>query len=149
MKLDREPTLPELAEATGLTIPKIQALYREKALEAGLVHLDEKVTPNSEMTWAESIPDLQAPSPSKQIEQESLKILINSALGELTARDRQILEMLYGAKPAKLREVGKSLDVSKQFIQIQQDKLLSKLKKKLSSKLAQPNQELSLATQFL
>jgi RNA polymerase primary sigma factor len=152
MKLEREPSMQELSKATKMSVSKIEALHREKSMETSFVRLDEPMSPETDACWQDTIPDTQTLAPSHDIEHSTLQALLNAALGEFSERDRQVLNMYYGCNGFKvhnLSEIGNALEVTKQAIQMRRDKLLCKLKKKVSSKLERQYQELTLTTQYL
>ena len=115
--LQREPTVKELSESLELTDKQVEEIL---ALNAETLSLELPLTDEKD---ANSLGDLiedseanpELGSISELIEQD----LVNSLLGKLKAREREVIRMRFGLEDGEertLREIGEKLNVTRERI---------------------------------
>ena len=115
--LQREPTVKELSESLELTDKQVEEIL---ALNAEILSLE---LPLTDEKGANSLGDLiedseanpEFGSISELIEQD----LVNSLLGKLKAREREVIRMRFGLEDGEertLREIGEKLNVTRERI---------------------------------
>jgi RNA polymerase primary sigma factor len=125
--LGREPTVLELAEATGIEAEKVQAALNAAndviSLSAGIGDDDTE--------FGDLLPDHSAEVPfevaASNLERESLRNLLYT----LSERERLVLELrfgLVGDRPLTLDEVGRHFDLTRERIRQIEAKALTKLR---------------------
>ena len=132
LKLGKEPSDVELAEAMNITIDK---LHEYKKLSQQIGSLDTPVSGNdsreTDSTLSDFIEDENADSPEELAIIEMRKEDIRKTLETLTEREQKVIEMrfgLYGNKPMTLEEVGKIFDVTRERIRQIESKAIRKLR---------------------
>ncbi len=113
-ELGREPTDEELAEATGLSVARIRAIFR---LAQGPVSLQTRVGEEDESDLEAFIADQTSPTPAEAVHRELLRDQIARVLEELTARERRAIELRFGLEDGRrrtLEEVGRELCVTRE-----------------------------------
>lgn len=132
-KLGRKPSQRELAKAMGISIDKVQEIIkisqRPTSLQAPIGKGKQDGGETSSL--AEIIPDEEGERPTKSAERDFLRNQIRELLGELTDRERRVLELRFGLKDSvsrTLEEVGHEFGVTRERIRQIEAKALSKLK---------------------
>jgi RNA polymerase primary sigma factor len=156
-ELGREPTLDELAMEMDVMEPEdISAILKARATGKPLPpHLDRKMRramskvrriisisqepmslespvgneDNSELS--DFIEDENLPGPMDATSMQMLREQLQSILGELGKREREVLEMRFGLKdgrPHTLEEVGQAFNVTRERIRQIESKALRKLR---------------------
>ena len=111
-RLEREPGVEELSEASGIPVTKVRQLLD---LVPEVCSLDTPV--GDDGTLALMLEDLQAPQPQEELVRRELKETMESLLTRLDLRQQQILRLRYGMEDGVCRsfeEIGKTLGVSKE-----------------------------------
>jgi RNA polymerase primary sigma factor len=114
-KLNREPTIAELADASELPIKKVKDLLE---LVEEPVSLETPVGDGDSM-YADLIEDANAVQPEALTADRLREAEIVEALGKLNPRMRHVLELRYGLtgeRPRSLEEVGGLLGVTRERI---------------------------------
>src|SRR3989344_2769707 len=126
-ELGREPLAEEIAVQMNISVDKvrhIQKISQEAiSLESPIGGSDDK------STLAEFIKDEKGLTPSQHTSQELLRDQIREILGDLTERERVILEMRFGLKDGvvhTLEEVGKVFNVTRERIRQIESKALER-----------------------
>ena len=138
--LQREPTVKELSESLELTDKQVEEIL---ALNAEILSLELPLTDEKD---ANSLGDLiedseanpELGSISELIEQD----LVNSMLGKLKAREREVIRMRFGLEDGEertLREIGEKLNVTRERIRQLETDAIRRLQR-----LYDENGELSL-----
>ncbi|OGE84138.1 MAG: hypothetical protein A3B23_03130 [Candidatus Colwellbacteria bacterium RIFCSPLOWO2_01_FULL_48_10] len=128
-ELGREPLAEEIAVQMNISIDKVRHIQKISqeviSLESPIGDSDDK------STLAEFIKDEKGITPSQHTSQELLRDQIREILGDLTERERVILEMRFGLKDGvvhTLEEVGKVFNVTRERIRQIESKALERIK---------------------
>ncbi len=130
-KLNREPSIAEIAKEMGITEKKVKEL---QALIKDPMSLNMTIGDDEDATVEEIIPDNKAISPYESAAAASVKVAIDETLHTLSDREREVIELRFGLKDGQaktLEEVGKIFDVTKERIRQIEEKALHKLRNPL------------------
>jgi RNA polymerase primary sigma factor len=136
--LGREPTLEQIAEATGLDPSKVESIKRAAQPP---ISLQKPVGEDQELELGELIVDELAQSPYERAVQSLTREALKVTLMELSDRERRVLELRYGLDgelPHTLDEVGRALHLTRERIRQIQAGSLTKLQ---TIRQAQPLRE--------
>ncbi len=109
-----EPSLSQLAEQTAMPQDKVSQLLE---LIPQVCSLDTPAGEGGEDTLQVLLADLQAPQPQEELVRRELKRTMESLLGALTDRQRQVLRLHFGMEDGNshsLQEIGDMLGISKE-----------------------------------
>lgn len=108
----RAPTIQELAAAVGLPAATV---VQTQGLAGVSISLDQSVLPDGS-TLETVVADAQAPDPEVEVVEHEQAHLIDTAVRELPARQREILTRHYGlGRPAEeIAEVASAMHLSQQ-----------------------------------
>jgi RNA polymerase primary sigma factor len=125
--LGREPTPVELAQASGLSIERVEQCLRA---EPDLVSLSVGIGDDgNELGDLLADPSAVVPEDAAIVAVES--IAIRASLGRLRERERQVIELRYGftdGSPRTLEEVGREFAVTRERARQIEAKALTKLR---------------------
>ena len=110
-QLEREPTVPELAEELGVTEDRVKLSLRNAK---GQVSLDAPSLVGPEFSMLDTLPNEDA-SADHQTMGDSLKIVLRDILSDLPSRERMVVILFYGiedAEPKCLDEIGRLLGLT-------------------------------------
>ena len=128
-ELGREPLAEEIAVQMGIGVDKVRHIQK---ISQEVISLESTVGDSDDKsTLAEFIKDEKALTPSQATSQELLRDQIREILGDLTERERIILEMRFGLKDGvvhTLEEVGKVFNVTRERIRQIESKALERIK---------------------
>lgn len=115
--LGRDPLPQEIATEMGLEVEKIHTIEKIDQSTASL----DKPTDNDDdkSTLGEFIADDKIASPDQEVSRRILRDQIDEIMGDLTPKERKILEMRHGLKDGVMRtleEVGKEFGVTRERI---------------------------------
>lgn len=132
-KLDREPTLDEIEEKTGMNIDQI-----DKILKANVScrSLDAPSLTDEEFDMKNFLEDPHIPRPDDEVGKESLKIEIQHLLGKLKGPELQTIIMSFGIgreRPLSLEEISDVLHVSRERVRQIRAKALKRLRSYINS----------------
>ena len=136
-KLNREPTVPELAKETGLEESKINDLLD---LVEDPVSLDTPVG-DGESLYGDLIEDIHSEAPHERTAQRLRAAELANALSVLNPRMRRVLALRFGldgASPQTLEEVGSGLGITRERVRQLESRALRELR------MAAPDLELYL-----
>jgi RNA polymerase primary sigma factor len=136
-KLNREPTLQELAKETGLEESRITDLLE---LVEDPVSLDTPVG-DGESLYGDLIEDINSEAPHERTAQRLRATELANALSILNPRMRRVLALRFGldgASPQTLEEVGAGLGITRERVRQLESRALRELR------LAAPDLELYL-----
>ena len=111
VRLGREPTLEELAEAVELEVEEVADV---RTLSDVVASLDQPVAADAEASMGDLMAS-EIAGPEEEVVEESVTREIEIALSGLGDRERQVVELRYGLRGGaalSLRDVGKQLGIS-------------------------------------
>ncbi len=115
--LGREPLPPEIATEMGVEVEKVHTIEK---IDQATTSLDKPTNNDEEKsTLAEFIPDHKIASPGEDSSRRILRDQIQEILGDLTPKERRILEMRHGLTDGVMRtleEVGREFGVTRERI---------------------------------
>lgn len=113
------PTIPEIADYMGITVPKVRSILR---VAQEPVSLDAPVGNDADAaTLGEFVPDTRNQSPLDRAISDNIRFNINEALEELHPRSEEILRYRYSLGclahvDKSLEEIGQSFGVTRERI---------------------------------
>jgi RNA polymerase primary sigma factor len=119
-ELEREPTIDELAEKTGLTAERVREIQR---IAQDPLSLDSPVGEEDDSNLADFIQDVAA--------RRMLAEAVEEALGELSEREQEVVRLRFGLVDGTvhtLEEVGREFGVTRERIRQIEAKTLAKLR---------------------
>ncbi|REJ93554.1 MAG: RNA polymerase sigma factor RpoD [Planctomycetota bacterium] len=126
-ELGREPTVEELAEASGVTEDEARRVLK---ISRHPVSLDRPIGESEDSFFGEFIEDESTESPVTSATQEMLKDKIDQVLKTLTYREREIIKLRYGLGDGytyTLEEVGRIFKVTRERVRQIEAKAVRKL----------------------
>jgi RNA polymerase primary sigma factor len=126
-ELGREPTVEEIAEATGIEADEVDSIKRSAQAP---VSLEKPVGDEEESEFGQFIADERAESPYERAAEILTKEALREALENLSYRERRVLELRYGLggeHPRTLDEVGRTFNVTRERIRQIENQSLKKL----------------------
>jgi RNA polymerase primary sigma factor len=127
-ELEREPTIEELAEKTGLTIERVREIQR---IALDPLSLDSPVGEEDDSNLADFIKDSEADSPAEVATKRMLAEAVEQALDELSEREKEVVKLRFGlidGQSRTLEEVGREFGVTRERIRQIEAKTLAKLR---------------------
>jgi RNA polymerase primary sigma factor len=115
-KLQREPTLEEIARELGESATKVAHYF---SLAADTTSLDQPTRDDSDVTFADSLASPDARDPSDGIEVTDLREAVREILSELAPREQEVMRMRFGldgAEGATLEEVGQTFNITRERV---------------------------------
>ena len=109
----REPSVEEVAEATGITVEEAKRVMK---ISKHPISLDRPIGESDDSYFGDFIEDESAESPLEAAGQEMLKERIDDVLSTLTFREREIIKLRYGIGDGytyTLEEVGRIFRVTR------------------------------------
>ncbi len=125
--LGREPTVEEIAEATGIEPDEVDAIKRSAQAP---ISLEKPVGDEDESEFGQFIADEQAESPYERAMEILTHEALQDALENLSYRERRVLELRYGLAgehPCTLNEVGRTFNVTRERVRQIENQSLKKL----------------------
>ena len=125
-KLEREPTLEEIAAETGFEPDEVERLRK---LDTKPASLDARVGEDDSASLGELL-DSDAPTPEEQVGEDDVANQIDRALEELPIAERQVIELRFGRRgepPHTAAQAGRRLGVSTAEAQRLEKRALSRL----------------------
>jgi RNA polymerase primary sigma factor len=145
-KLGHEPTIEELAEAAGMSVPEVRRVMK---ISRHPISLDRPVGESEDSFFGDFIEDEKQEAPSSVAGSEMLRKRIDEVLKTLTYREREIIKLRYGIGDGytyTLEEVGRIFKVTRERVRQVEAKAIRKLQhpvrsRKLSQFLDSEEQE--------
>ncbi len=123
-KLDREPTVEEVAREMGRPLKEVEKLLD---LSERATSLDLPVSKNNDRSVMEMVPDDVFPEPDEFLQDKNIISMVDSWLTELDDKQREVIVRrfgLHGFEAATLEQVGNELGVTRERVrQIQMEAL--------------------------
>ena len=127
-ELEREPSIEELAEKTGLTAERVREIQR---IAQDPLSLDSPVGEEDDSNLADFIEDSGADAPAEVATRRMLAAAVEEALDELSDREKEVVRLrfgLYDGQARTLEEVGREFGVTRERIRQIEAKTLAKLR---------------------
>ncbi len=132
-RLEREPTIAELAEAVDMTEERVQEILQISHQDP--LSLDTPVGDEDDTSMADFIADKGA-APLDVAARKMLALAVHEVLADLTDREAEVVRLRFGiddGRPRTLEEVGKEFGVTRERIRQIETKTLAKLRHPLRS----------------
>ncbi len=116
VSLGRQPTVEELAKATGLKLHHVQEAL--DAVEAS-VSLNQAVGSDGDGELGDLFADRTAPDPVEEADETLQRERVRSALSGLPERERRVLELRFGfdgQDSQTLEEIGRTLELTRERV---------------------------------
>jgi len=126
-ELGREPTVDEIAEATGVGPEAVKSIRTSAQTP---LSLEMPVGDGEESEFGNFIADERAEAPYERAAEITTSEALREALENLSYRERRVLELRYGLggePPRTLDEVGRTFNVTRERIRQIEHKALCKL----------------------
>ncbi len=126
-EMGREPTIEEIAKATGISIEETRRVWK---ISRHPISLDRPVGESEDSYFGDFIQDDGAESPVSAATNEMLKDKIEQVLKTLTYREREIIKLRYGLGDGytyTLEEVGRIFKVTRERVRQIEAKAVRKL----------------------
>jgi len=127
-KLGHEPDVEQIAEEVGVTIEKVEEIYR---ISQDTTSLATPVGDDEDSFLGDFIEDITQPSPYDETARQLLRESVETVLDSLDEREAKVLSYrfgLCGETPKTLEEVGKIFNVTRERIRQIEAKALRKLR---------------------
>ena len=124
----REPSVEEVAEATGITVEEAKRVIK---ISKHPISLDRPIGESDDSYFGDFIEDESAESPVLAAGHEMLKERIDDVLSTLTFREREIVKLRYGIGDGytyTLEEVGRIFRVTRERVRQIEAKAVRKLR---------------------
>jgi RNA polymerase primary sigma factor len=130
----REPSLEELAEASGISREETERVLK---VSRSPVSLDRPLGDEGGSDLADLCPDMSAQDPIASAHRKMLRDRIDACLHSLSFREREVIRLRYGLAggyPYTLEEVGNIFKVTRERIRQIEEKTLRKLQHPLRTR---------------
>jgi len=134
LELGYEPSVSELAKALGMTEEKVMEIMQIAREPASL---ETPIGEEDDSNLGDFVADTNVLTPEGNVETVMLREHIDSLLGDLKERERQVIVLRFGLEdghPRTLEEVGKEFKVTRERIRQIEAKALRKLRNPVRSK---------------
>jgi RNA polymerase primary sigma factor len=124
----REPSVEEVAEATGISVEEAKRVIK---ISKHPISLDRPIGESDDSYFGDFIEDESAESPLQAAGNEMLKERIDDVLSTLTFREREIIKLRYGIGDGytyTLEEVGRIFRVTRERVRQIEAKAVRKLR---------------------
>ncbi len=127
-RLGHEPTIEQIADEVGISIDKVEEIYR---ISQDTTSLSTPVGDDEDSFLGDFIEDTTQLSPYEETSKDLLRESIEEVLNTLDERETKVLSLrfgLMGETPKTLEEVGKIFNVTRERIRQIEAKALRKLR---------------------
>jgi RNA polymerase sigma factor for flagellar operon FliA len=137
-KLGTAPTDEQIAQKVGITVEELEDSLSEIA-RSSIAALDELWTVSGgdgdSVALIDTIEDLDAPDPQRQLSQTEMREAIADAIARLPEREKLVVTLYY-YEELTLREIGEVLGVTESRVSQLHTKAILRLKARLSGSAA-------------
>ncbi len=133
-KLNREPTIEEIAEAADMPVVEARRVMK---ISRHPISLDRPVGESEDSYFGDFIEDESAANPTESATSDMLKQRIEQVLKTLTYREREIIKLRYGIGDGytyTLEEVGRIFKVTRERVRQVEAKAIRKLQHPVRSR---------------
>ncbi|KAI5402239.1 RNA polymerase sigma factor sigB [Lathyrus oleraceus] len=112
----RQPDDAEVAEATGLSMKRLNAVYMTPKAPRSL---EQKIGINQSLKPSEVLADPEAETPEEQLIKQFMKKDLEKVLDSLNPREKQVIRLRFGMDDGKmktLQEIGEIIGVSRERV---------------------------------
>jgi RNA polymerase primary sigma factor len=134
-ELGREPSYEEIGDRLNISPDKVEGVmalfFREP------ISLDMPIGEDADSRLGDLVEDHASLAPTEATSQQLLKEQIDKVLGELTEREKRVLQLRFGLKDGHARtleEVGREFNVTRERIRQIEGKALRKLRHPIRSR---------------
>ncbi len=123
----REPTIEEIAQASGITVDEAKRVMK---ISKHPISLDRPIGESDDSYFGDFIEDDSVESPVESASREMLKDKVTNVLDTLTFREREIIKLRYGIGDGytyTLEEVGRIFRVTRERVRQIEAKAVRKL----------------------
>ena len=134
LELGYEPSIKELADHLDMSEEKVQEIMQIAREPASL---ETPIGEEDDSNLGDFVADSNVVSPEGNVESVMLREHIDTLLGDLKERERQVIVLRFGLEdghPRTLEEVGKEFNVTRERIRQIEEKALRKLRNPVRSK---------------
>ena len=134
LELGYEPSIPELAKALEMTEEKVMEIMQIAREPASL---ETPIGEEDDSNLGDFVADTNVLTPEQNVETVMLREHIESLLGDLKDREKQVIILRFGLEdghPRTLEEVGRIFNVTRERIRQIEAKALRKLRNPVRSK---------------
>ena len=127
--LERQPTEAEISRECGISEKKVKEYL---SLIPEVCSLDAPAGDEEDSTLQMLLEDIQTPQPYEELVRRELKATLDTLLGMLNDRQKQILRLHYGMEDGvcySLDQIGKQLGISKERARQIEHQAMDKLQK--------------------
>ena len=115
-KLQREPTLAEIARELGESPRKVEEYF---ALAADTMSLDQPTRDDGDSTFADNLASADGKDPSDGVAATDLREAVRAILRELPEREQEVMRLRFGLdghEGATLEEVGQAFNITRERV---------------------------------
>ncbi|MBX2858882.1 MAG: RNA polymerase sigma factor RpoS [Cellvibrionaceae bacterium] len=127
-KLDHEPSAEEIA---NLLDKPVEDVERMLALNERVTSMDTPISPSSEKTVVDTVPDQQVSDPVELLQDSDLSSSLNDWLDELSEKQREVVARRFGLRgheTSTLEEVGREIGLTRERVRQIQVEALRRLR---------------------
>ncbi|MBU3690035.1 MAG: RNA polymerase subunit sigma-70 [Acidimicrobiales bacterium mtb01] len=127
-KLQREPTIAEIAAALGDDIDRVAELLH---FAADTTSLDQPARDDTDLTVGDNVAADVSSDPTDSIERDVLREAVRLALGDLPEREQEVMRMRFGIdcdEGATLEEVGQAFNITRERVRQIEVRTLTRLR---------------------
>jgi RNA polymerase primary sigma factor len=133
-ELAREPTVEEVADRIQFPVERVRELQR---ISQDTISLEQPIGEEEDFSLSDLIEDQTAEVPAEAATRMLLNEAVKRALGELTAREQEVVRLRFGLDDGRMRtleEVGQIFGVTRERIRQIEMKTLAKLRHPMVSR---------------
>jgi RNA polymerase primary sigma factor len=134
-ELGYEPTSENIGQRLGISAERVNELliWAEKVFS-----LDASLSEDEDSTLGDILEDVREQGPADVADQHLLREEIRKVLGQLSLRERQVIELRFGLADDRdhtLEEVGRKLNVTRERVRQIEERAIRKLRHPQASRL--------------